>query len=69
MNTIVISEFLNPCVVTFRVRMRFVRIAGFVFCFKEAANFLHFTDNYSECPVVSSIAAFLKLFSSGDHFQ
>jgi len=59
MNTAVISEFLNRCVCDFSLSNAFVRIAGFVFCFKEAAHFLHFSDSFSECFVVSSIEIFL----------
>lgn len=43
----------------FSLSNAFVRVAGFLFCFKEAAYFLLFTDNNSEYSVVSSIEIFL----------
>ena len=33
-----------------------------MFCHKEAAHFVRFTDNCSECSVVSSIRIFLHYF-------
>jgi len=62
MNTIVISEFLKSMCCDFspsNAFLFFLRIAGSVFCCKEAAYFVRFTDNCSECAVVSSVFIFL----------